>query len=194
MKNFSKVLILMVAVALFACGNKETGKQEAAPAGVEKAQGAVKYAYVDDDSLISKYNFAKDLRDVTLQRASKLEAAQNQRAVEIQKLGSEIERKYKNNGYLTEESFNADQQKLQKMQVDAQNYLGKLQQTLEQEQMEDQKQLQDSIENFMKEFAKAKGYEVILHKGAAWYFDEANDVTDEVVESLNKRYTKVEKK
>ena len=35
---------------------------------------------------------------------------------------------------------------------------------------------------------------MILRKSAAFFINEKYDVTDEVLENLNKRYTKVEKK
>ena len=105
-----------------------------------------------------------------------------------------MQQKYKNNGYLTEESFNADQAKLQKMQNDAQNYLGGLQQSIQNELGQSQIQLMDSINNFMKEYAKKKGYDMILRKSATIYIDSKYDVTDDVIEGLNKRYVKVEKK
>ena len=90
--------------------------------------------------------------------------------------------------------MNADNAKLQKMQNDAQNYLAGLQQTIQNEMTQSQIQLQDSIENFMKVYAKKKGFDMVLNKSAVLYIDPKYDVTDEVIEGLNKRYNKVEKK
>ena len=104
-----------------------------------------------------------------------------------------MQRKYKNNGYLTEESFNVDQQKLNKMQADAQNYLGRLQRDIENQVVQNNIQLNDSVNNFLKVYAKQKGFDMILRKSAAFYINDKFDVTAEVVEALNKRYTKVEK-
>ena len=114
--------------------------------------------------------------------------------VEVDKFGNAMQQKYKNNGYLTEDSFNADQAKLQKMQSDAQNYLGSMQQSMQNEKAQSQAQLMDSINNYMKEYAKTKGFDMVIRKSATLYVDPKYDVTDEVIEGLNKRYTKVEKK
>ena len=127
-------------------------------------------------------------------RQNQFDAAQQQRGNEINKFSNAMQQKYKNNGYLTEESFNADQSKLQKMQNDAQTYLGNLQQSIQNELNQSQIQLLDSINNFMKEYAKKKGYDLVLRKSATLYIDPKYDVTDDVVDGLNKRYTKVEKK
>ena len=59
---------------------------------------------------------------------------------------------------------------------------------------ENSQQLQDSIDNYVKIYAKQKGYDMILSKASTFYIDPKYDVTDEVVKGLNQRYTKVAKK
>ena len=49
----------------------------------------------------------------------------------------------------------------------------------------------DSIDNFLKDYAKKKGFDMVLRKSATLYIDEKYDVTEEVIEGLNKRYNKV---
>ena len=154
----------------------------------------MKIRYIDEDSLLSKYNLAKDLSESNLKLSNQYDAAQQQRATEINKFAGEVQRKYKNNGYLTEESFNVDQQKLNKMQVDAQNYLGRLQRDIENQVLQNNIQLNDSVNNYLKIYAKEKGYDMIIRKSAAFFINDKYNVTDEVVEALNKRYNKVEKK
>ena len=174
---------------------------EKADATTEKAQVAVtpegdamKIRYIDEDSLLANYNLAKDLSESNLKLSNKFDAAQQQRATEINKFASEVQRKYQNNGYLTEESFNVDQQKLNKMQADAQNYLGRLQRDIENQVIQNNIQLNDSVNNYLKVYAKEKGNDIILRKSAAFIINDKYEVTKEVLENLNKRYTKVEKK
>lgn len=193
--NCSTLLKSILCVALLtmatACNEKP-----AKPAPAKDNKVAVEklvIRYVDEDSLLNNYNLAKDINEAMLRRQNQFDAAQNQRGNEIAKFGRSMEQKYKNNGYLTEESFNADQAKLQQMQNNAQNYLGNLQQTIQNELNQSQMQLQDSITNYMKDYARAKGYDLILRKSATLYIDERFDVTNEVIEGLNKRYNKVEK-
>ena len=121
----------------------------------------------------------------------RFDAAQKQRGNEISKFGNAMQQKYQNNQYLTEEAFNADQAKLQKMQADAENYLASLQQSIQNELNQSQIQLLDSIDNFMKDYAKKKGFDMVLRKSATLFIDEKYDVTNEVIEGLNKRYNKV---
>lgn len=194
--NFTKLTFKLAVVALLIMGatscNEKTEKKTVAnaPAGMEN----LTIRYIDEDSIMANYNLAKDINEAMLRRQNQYDAAQQQRGNEINKFGNAMQQKYKNNGYLTEDSFNADQAKLQKMQNDAQNYLGSLQQSIQNELGQSQIQLMDSINNFMKDYAKQKGYDMVLRKSATLYIDPKFDVTDEVIEGLNKRYVKVEKK
>ncbi|MBR1882490.1 MAG: OmpH family outer membrane protein [Muribaculaceae bacterium] len=190
--NFSKYLMIAaIALAATSCNEKPA---TTAPAKNTAATEQLKIRYIDEDSIMNNYNLAKDINEAMLRRQNQLDAAQQQRGNEINKFRSQMEQKYKNNGYLTEESFNADQAKLQKMGSDAEAYLGGLQQSIQNEMTQSQVQLLDSINNFMKEYAKQKGFDMVLRKSATLYIDPKFDVTNEVIEGLNKRYNKVEKK
>ena len=137
---------------------------------------------------------AKELNEAMIRRSSQYESAERNRGTEIQNFGNEVQKKYQNNAYLSQESFESDRAKLEKMQADAQNYLGRLQQEIQNEMIQNNIQLNDSVNNYLKIYAKEKGFSVILRKSATMFIDPAFDVTLEVVEGLNKRYTKVEKK
>ncbi|MCH4156741.1 MAG: OmpH family outer membrane protein [Muribaculaceae bacterium] len=191
--QFAKIALIALAIVPILSCNKQSAKQ-VTPALPKGANEQVAIRYIDEDSLLANYNLAKDLNEAMLRRSNQYDAAQQQRSSEIQKFGSEVQTKYKNNGYLTEESFNADQAKLQKMQSDAQTYLGKMQHDIQSEMQQNQIMLNDSINNFLKQYNKSKGYDVILRKTATFYIDPKFNITDEVVEGLNKRYTKVSSK
>ncbi|MGM9802825.1 MAG: OmpH family outer membrane protein [Muribaculaceae bacterium] len=188
-------LVAAVALVLASCAKTEKTETNAKQETTEKSgpSESMNIRYIDEDSLLTKYNLAKDLSESNLKLSNQLDAAQQQRATEINKFAGEIQRKYKNNGYLTEESFNVDQQKLNKMQADAQNYLARLQRDIENQVVQNNIQLNDSVNNYLKIYAKEKGFDMILRKSAAFFIGEKYNVTDEVVEALNKRYTKVEK-
>ena len=97
----------------------------------------------------------------------------------------------RSNGYLSEESYNADMAKYNKMQQDAAVYIDNLQRTTEQELAQQQLQLNDSVENFIKQYNKTKGYDAILFKAAGVYFNPDLDITKEIIDGLNARYNKV---
>ena len=122
---------------------------------------------------------------------SAIDNAQRTRTSELQKLGNQIQQKINNNGYLSQESFQSDQETFNKKQAEAQNYLASLQREAEQEMIQQQIQLTDSIEAFIKDYNRKKGYDAILYKAAGVYFNPALDITNEVIDGLNKRYNKV---
>ena len=190
-KHYTK-LALFAAVAVMAmassCNNKPAEAPKAAPGS---ALENLKIRYIDEDSIMANYNLAKDINEAMLRRQNQFDAAQKQRGNEISKFGNAMQQKYQNNQYLTEEAFNADNAKLQKMQADAESYLASLQQSIQNELNQSQIQLLDSIDNFLKDYAKKKGFDMVLRKSATLYIDEKYDVTDEVIEGLNKRYNKV---
>lgn len=190
---------LLSSTAIVSCASDEEKAETAAPVtaaaeGKAAESGILKIRYIDGDSVTANYNFAKDLKESAVRAYSKLEAAQQSRQNDLQTFGKSIDSKMKTNGYLTEESYKADVMKFQKMQNDAETYLAGLQRNTEMELAQQQQQLNDSIEAFIKEYNKTKGYDAILFKAAGVYFNPALDITDEVIKGLNERYTKVAKK
>ena len=101
-----------------------------------------------------------------------------------------MKQKYQNNQY-NEATYNADMQRLQQLQQNAQNELAKLQESSANQMQQSQKQLNDSIENFLKDYSMKNHYDIILTKKAGFYMNNNLDITDDVIEGLNKRYTRV---
>lgn len=193
--NFVKYAIFAFALVLFAsCGGNEDKDKTSVKKSAPNDNSSLSIRYIDRDSLLKNYNLAKDLNEAMLRNSNRLEAVHQQKAVEIQKFASQVQNKYQSNGYLSEASFNADQQKLQKMQADAENYMNALQRNIQNETQQGMIQLQDSISNFINQYNKQKGYDMILDKNATFYIDEKFDITQEVIKGLNARYNKVETK
>jgi len=189
--NFFKLSGTLAAVCLLlASCNQKQPAAPAAPAANEQ-EAALVIRYVDEDSIMANYNLAKDINEIMIKSQNRYDAAQKQKGNEITRFANTMEQKYKNNQYLSEESFRADQNKLQKMQDDAQNYMANLQQSIENELAQCQQQLLDSIENFMKFYAQKNKLSMVMRKSATLYIDPKFDVTDDVVKGLNDRYNKV---
>lgn len=188
-KVFTLMMLMAALMLVTSCNEKKAVKAAVAQPKVAGEEQVIRY--VDEDSLMSSYNLAKDINEAMLRKQNQFDAAQQQRGNQINRFAETMQQKYKNNGYLDEASFNADQAKLQKMQADAQNYLASLQQSIQNEVAQSTQELTDSITNFIAEYAKQKGYTMILRKPASFYIDPKFDVTDDVIKGLNKRYTKV---
>lgn len=193
-KPVAPVLLLMSVAMATSCNQTKNENAAATVAEAKSETHQMVIRYIDEDSLLAQYNLAKDINEAMLRRSNQFDSEQQRRAKDIQKLAADIENKYKSNGYLTQESFNADQNKLAKMQSDAENYLARLQRDIQSEMVQNQIQLNDSINNFLKAYCKEKGFDAVLRKSATFYMGSDYEVTSEVVEGLNKRYNKVEKK
>lgn len=195
MKKVAFSLVLMSALVVGACSeNGENQPAKTSGSDTPAASALLNIRYIDADSVSAHYNLAKDFKEISIRSISKLENATQSRQSEINRFGAQIEDKMRSNGYLSEASYNADVAKLQKMQQDAQNYLMNLQRTTEQEMAEQQQQLNDSIESFIKAYNAKKGYDAILYKAAGVYFNPSLDITAEIIEGLNARYNKVNQK
>lgn len=195
-KNLLTILSIACIMAFGACSNQKSDSKDTAKKAVSAKTEARKdlpnYRYVDIDSILTKYNLAKDYSEEMLRMQSNLENEAKRHENSIKSFASQMENKYKNNQY-TEQTYNADQQKIQQMQNSAASTLDKMQRSSAEAAMAGEKVVQDSINNFIKEYNATHHYDAILLKAATLYIDPALDITDEVVEGLNARYNKVKK-
>lgn len=188
--------IAAIAGAMTSCaGSNDKAPEAAAPAANTEgaAPASINIRYIDSDSVTAHYILAQEFQELTLSALSKMESTEQARGAEIQKLMQQIEQKGRNNGYLSQESYEADMANLSKKQQDAQNVLGNMQRRAQQEMAQRQIELNDSLESFIKDYNAIHGYDAILFKAAGVYFNPALDITDEVIKGLNERYEKSKK-
>ena len=200
MKRLTKFASLALAATLcigaVACGNdqKAGDKKTATKTKTEsKAGNLPNYRYVDLDTILSQYNLAKDYNEEILRMQTNAESQMKQHQTKIQNFASTVQNKMQNNGYLSEASYKQDEQTYANMQTQAQRSMESLQSNLMTAQANAQKAVSDSIDAFIKDYNKTRGYDAILYKGATLYINPDLDITSEVVEGLNARYNKVKK-
>lgn len=195
MKKFTYFL-LSAAIAAGAIGcskQEEVKKDKPVKAKTEKAENLPNYRYVDLDSVLSRYNLAKDYNEEMMRMQANMENEVKRHENSINGYQTKMQNKAQNNGYLSEESYKQDLQQLSNMQNSAQQSVGRLQANFEKTAMAAQKTVNDSIEAFIKDYNKKHGYDAIFFKAATLYINPDLDITDEVVEGLNARYNKVKK-
>ena len=187
-------LALAVGASAVSCG--EAKEEKSAPAKQENAAAAAalpNYRYVDLDTLLTKYILAKDYNEEMIRMQENLENETKRHQTSLQSLATQIQNKAQNNGYLSQESFDTDQQKLASMQANAEKSVGVMQQKYAEAAAKAQQAVNDSIIAFIEEYNKKHGYDAIFNKAAALHFNADLDITDEIVEGLNARYNKVKK-
>lgn len=191
-KNF--VMIAALTLAAVSCNQKD---ETAKPALPKQANEQMTIRYIDIDTLLTKYNLAKDFDEAATTMQNNYDAAEKRYAQQAQSMQNEFANNQRNNVYASNPAkAQQDQARYEKLMNDAQEKLGKMQQDMTNQAMKNRKQLTDSVFNYLKIYAKEKHFDAVLSKAsdlsaAAFYVDDKYDVTADVVEGLNKRYTKV---
>lgn len=190
----SLLVAAILGAGISSCAEDKKAAQPASKAKTEKLSGNLpNYRYVDLDTILSRYNLAKDYNEEMLRLQTNAESQMKQHQTKIQNFASTVQNKMQNNGYLSEASYKQDEQTMANMQNDAQRSMQNLQNNIAQAADQAQKTINDSINAFIESYNKTRGYDAILFKAATLYINPELDITDEVVEGLNARYNKVKK-
>ena len=194
-----RLLFAFAAAAMMvACGNNDSADtaEESAAEQTAAKDGELKIAFVLIDTLTSQYELYKEASDAFQQKQANAEATINAKGKSFASQVQEFQRKVQNN-QLTQQQFESEQARLQKVQQDIEALQARLSQSLQEEYAKELQSVTDTIQNFMKSYAKEKGYDFILCKSSGidnvLYGNPKYDITNSVVKALNKRYAKEKK-
>ena len=177
---------LAIAAMMVSCNN-QSPKMDAQPAAGETSASGLKIAYVEVDSLMTQYDFAKDY-SVTLQKKS------NNARNTLTTKGNAL--KLNNNGFTSREQAASQQAAIERQQRDLQELQARLESELASETAKFNEALRDSLQNFLKDYNKDKQFSLILTKQGdnILLADKRFDITNDVINGLNKRYKPAAKK
>lgn len=193
-------LAAMIGSVAVSCGEKqeESTKSNAKKEALAAAQGNLpNYRFVDMDSIMLKYNLCLDFNEQMLVLQNQLSDEEKRQTNSLNQKGESFQKRYQaasQQPQPSESEMNALQKEyenIQNLQTQAQQKLAKMGADLEETQMKNLQTVMDSVQNFLKDYAAKHGYDAVFFSNAAPYANPALDVTDEVVEGLNKRYNKV---
>ena len=179
---------LAIAAMMVSCNN-QSPKMDDQPAAAASGDG-LKIAYVEVDSLMTQYTFAKDY-SVTLQKKSNnARNTLNQKGNALQAAAANFQQKLNNNGFQSREQTATQQPAIERHQRDLQELRSRLENELASETAKFNEALRDSLQNFLKVYNKDKKYDLILAKSGdnILIADKKLDVTQDVINGLNKRY------
>lgn len=184
-----------ISTIMVSCNN-ESPKMDEKPAVAEETSTGMKIAYVEVDSLMTQYNFAKEY-SVTLQKKSN--NARNtltQKGNQLQAAINNFQQKVNNNAFTSREQAASQQTAIERQQRDLQELQGRLEGELANETAKFNEALRDSLQNFLKAYNKDKKYDMILSKAGdnILLAEKKYDITQDVINGLNKRYKSVSKK
>ena len=186
---------LAIAAMMVSCNNASSKMDEQPAAGDASASG-MKIAYVEVDSLMTQYDFAKDY-SVTLQKKSN--NARNtltQKGNALQAAVNNFQQKLNNNGFASREQAASQQGAIERQQRDLQELQARLENELATETAKFNEALRDSLQNFLTAYNKDKQYDLILSKAGdnILMANKKFDITNDVINGLNKRYKPAAKK
>ena len=186
---------LTLAAMMVSCNN-QSPKMDEQPAAGETSASGLKIAYVEVDSLMTQYDFAKDY-SVTLQKKSN--NARNTLTTKgnaLQAAVNNFQQKLNNNGFTSREQAASQQAAIERQQRDLQELQARLENELANETAKFNETLRDSLQNFLKDYNKDKQFSLILTKQGdnILLADKRFDITNDVINGLNKRYKPAAKK
>ncbi|QHS54255.1 OmpH family outer membrane protein [Mucilaginibacter sp. 14171R-50] len=189
------VLAILIAAGVSACNqNKTDTKPAAATTAGTTNSAAPEIVYINQDSLVAKYEYIKDM-DKRLNDKGK--AAQSDVASRQQAIQREYVEYQKAAATMPADQRQATEQRLQKKGQEFQQYQQNAGAQVQNDQLSEQTKLYDKLVEFTKAYAKEKGYKMILtyQKGntTMLYGDPSLDVTADVIKRLNEAYAKDKK-
>ena len=191
------MFVLAFAAMMCACNNQspKMDEQPAASADVTN-QGGMRIAYVEVDSLMTQFEFAKEKSKELEKKSNNARNTLNQKGNQLQAAANNFQQKLQNNGFTSREQAESVQNALQRQQNDLAALQARLENELAQETQKFNIALRDSLNNFLSIYNKDKKYDMILAKSGdnILLANRQFDITQDVINGLNKRYKPVAEK
>ena len=145
------------------------------------------------DSLLSNYLQSRELNEAFLKKVEDNRTDLNMKAKRFEEEVMAFQQKLENNGFISRERAEQAQAELMVKRQNLQKLDQELMEKTQREQIELNQKLYTEITDFLKEYNKTKGYQMILSTtlgGNVFYAEESFDITKDVVDKLNQQYKK----
>ena len=138
------------------CDNKEsrsnvTPSQPSAAAAENVTTGKLNIAYINVDSLLMGYNYAKDLNETLLRKQENARATINEKGKALEKEVADFQRKIKSNAFLSEDRAQQEATRIQKIEQNLNELSNRLNNELMAEQQKMNELLNDSVTKYLGE-------------------------------------------
>lgn len=206
MKKTTHILgaLSMCAVVAFAvsCNQTKTAENAEAPAAEAAEACAPKGAivYIDMTRLMAEYDMANDLRAVVETKVSEIQAEITRRENNLANAVTKYQEKAQK-GLMTRTVAEVEAEKLQKQEIEFNNYANQKNNEINEELMVMNNQINDAIVTFVKKYNEEKQYAMILISqgdvegdgvvtlaSPVLTADPSLDITDAVLAGLNEEY------
>ncbi|WP_029904701.1 OmpH family outer membrane protein [Prevotella sp. 10(H)] len=199
MKNISYIINGVLAVAiivlfiLFFTSNKKGTEGGSASLNFAEGDstGVLPVAYVNVDSLLINYNYAKDANDVLMKEYNSANATLNNKQRQFENEVADFRKKLENNVFLSQERAQQEQTRIQKIESDLHATAQRLQDDYMRKQAKMNAQVTDSVRTCLKEYNKKANYQIIFSNTGldnVLLAKDSYDITKDVIVLLNSRY------
>lgn len=198
MKNISYIINGVLAVAiivlfvLFFTSKNSSQQGQAVTFTNSDSTSFLPVAYVNVDSVLLNYNFAKDANERLMKKLSSTEnsLAEKKRKLDIEQ--QEFSRKLQQNIFISEDRAQQEYNRINKLAADFETMAQRLQNEIATEQMQMTNQISDSIRSCIERYNKDVNYDIIFlnngHDNIIIAKDKY-DITNIILAKLNERYT-----
>ena len=188
-------VIFILYLTFFGNGNFKMNSNSSKASAIVQT-GDLKIAYINTDSVLAHYEYAKDLEKGLKVLQTSLET--NYQA-QGKKLQADYENYLKTGDKLTLTEQKKKEEELGRRQQEFPMLQQKMMAQLQERQIEDNKKLLNAVYAFIKDYnAKHQKYNVIFSRSYVsspiLYGDEGFDITNEIIKGLNEEYKEVKEK
>lgn len=207
MKNISyvtkgiAVAAIILSLSLFSsckenqAGSANTGNTAPSEGGAVGA--TLPIAYINVDSLLANYQYAKDADERMQKKAEDIRVTINEKGKKLERDMAEFNRKRENNAFLSQERMQQEYARIMKQQQDLEETGARLQNEWAIEQNRENTQIADSVRTIVRLYNETKKFEVIFNMRELENIILASpqyDITDDIIKLMNSRYQPEAKK
>ena len=190
------ILITSFCGLLISCQQKTTntdaqGAQVSRPDSSSNFEGSLPIAYINVDTLLMNYQFAKDINDKLTKKMEDNRVILNQKNKRLEADQLDLRKKYENNAFLSQESADQALARIQKQAQELNTLMERMQNEFLLEQNKVNMQLADSTKKAIEIVNSTGKYEIIFNMRELeniLYAKPKYDITKEVTDLLNSRY------
>lgn len=195
----SLICSLVLMCVVFCDGNEEKEDVKAVAKSSKQnkslTNGGLRVAYIDTDSVLAKYDMAKDMEESLKAYQKQIE---NEFASKQKKFENDYADYMKNGASLTLTQQKDREKELQQRANELQQLQPQLATQLQERQINDNKKLLDAVYAFIKDYnLKHDKFDIIFAKSyissPVLYIDETMDITEEIIKGLNEEYKEYKK-
>lgn len=163
--------------------------QEQAPIAVS----GLKIAFIDVDSLLANYAFYQDLAEEIMRKQENYTLVLTEERNKIESDIEDYNKKLQHNVFSSQERATSEANRIGRRQQALEDKAKKYSQELEDEGKANSQKISETVDNFIREYNKTHGFNLIISRASLLYADETLNITAEVLDGLNAAYNQTSK-